>query len=714
MAERSLQKSLFRALTPIAVLMCVAGFSGTSPAKSSTLAKPNVILITVDTLRADHLGCYGNRKASTPVIDELAKQGFCFTQATAQVPLTLPSHYSILTGTFPSYHGVRDNSRGAPHGPPLVAEILRGGGYRTGAFVGSFMLDSRFGLNRGFDFYYDDFDISLADTPDLSHIERPAEQVIRRAIEWIAVAREPFFAWVHLFDPHDPYSPPEPFRSRFARSPYDGEIAYVDKSLGALIGSLKRGGLLERTHVILTSDHGEGLGDHLEPMHGLFVYESTIHVPLIVRTANGAHHGQTIHRVVQSVDIAPTILRLAGLNSGSEMQGHSLTELFDINDTPARGEAEGEAQAAYFETLYPLTQFGWSELRGIKMLRYKYIEAPRPELYDLQTDPSEKVNLYRSHAALAAQMKGRVDSHAAQYAQSPATEQSRPPDPETYQLLRSLGYVSGAANVPSSPSLSEHDPKDEINTYLKILKALGFANEGQPRAAAQLLEEVLGNAPEVTSARLILGAQYEKLGQLDKAVEQYQKALADDPGNALAAFNLAKVCSRQGQVHEATSWYRFTLKVDPTFSLADTALGIIYRNQGLWSLAIEEFHKALAFGPNYTARYNLAAIYMLNGQLDQALEQAREAVKLQPKHGEGYNILGSVYLMKNRMPEAEGSFRRVLELNPRSDTALTNLAEVFAKTGRVVEARESLQQALRINPKQEAARKLLAEMSAVN
>ena len=675
---------------------------------------PNIILITVDTLRADHLGCYGYRASSTPTIDALAGEGYLFTRAYAQVPLTLPSHYSILSGTLPVYHGVRDNSVGQPKGPPLISEVLHGKGYRTAAFVGSFILDSRFGLDRGFDYYYDDFDLPQRGGTDLSHVERPAGEVMEKARHWLATGDAPFFAWVHLFDPHDPYSPPEPYKSRFASSPYDGEISYVDHEIGALLNSLQENGLLDKTHIILTSDHGEGLGDHGEFTHGLFLYDSTIHVPLIVRLANQRTVGRRIEEVVRSIDIAPTIFQLAGIQPPATIQGGSLAGLLSAGaNTKARGRLEGN-RLAYSETLYPMVQFGWSPLAAIQNSRYKFVESPRPELYDQITDPGEKQNLCDQQSALASELRRTLQSQIAKYSASARPTGIRVPDPETTQLLRSLGYVAGSSREMSAlntPTLHRADPKEKVGIYGRIFQALSDSNRGDARSAAHLLEAILEEDPGVVSARLLLGTQYERLGDFPRAAQQYAKVLAEQSHNGLASFNLAQVCAKQGKPEEAISWYRHTLQLDQAFTPAHTGLGAIYRARKDWASALAEFRAALAEEPrNYTAHYNLAAIYAVNNQLDPALAHAREAVKLAREPAEAYNLLGWLLFLRNDMVAAEAVFAKGVEVDPRSATLLTNLGRVYAETGRSEKARATLKRALDIDPRYEVARRLLTQL----
>jgi choline-sulfatase len=694
------------------ILVCGPG-SRTLVGGQVSRDKPNLILITVDTLRADHLGCYGYRASSTPTIDALAKEGYLFSRAYAQVPLTLPSHYSILSGTFPFYHGVRDNSVSRHNGPPLVSEALRRNGYRTAAFVGSFILDSRFGLDRGFDYYYDDFDLPQRGGTDLSHVERPAGEVIGKARAWLASGKGPFFAWIHLFDPHDPYSPPEPYKSRFASSPYDGEISYVDHEIGVLLSALREQGLLGRTDVILTSDHGEGLGDHGEFTHGLFLYDSTIHVPLIVRLADRRTSGRRIEEVVRSIDIAPTILQLAGIQRPATMQGESLASLL-WSAVNGRGNQLRGDRFAYSETLYPMVQFGWSPLEAIQDFRYKFVNAPHPELYDKVADPGEKQNLFSQQSALASGLRGTLQTQVAKYSAPTPPAGTPAPDPETTQLLRSLGYVAGSSRTapsPNAPTSSRADPKEKVGVYAQVFRALSDSNRGNAKSAAQRLEAILEKDPEIVSARLLLGAQYEKLGDLSRAGQQYAKVLAEQGNNGLASFNLAQVCAKQGKQEEAISWYRRTLQVDPAFTPAHVGLGVLYRARKDWASALAEFRAALAEEPrNYTAHYNLAGIYGVNNQLDLALAQAREAVKLGREPAEAHNLLGWIQYLRKDMKGAEEAFAKGVAIEPQSATLLTNLARVYAETGRAAEARDVLKRVLDIDPQYEAARRLLAHL----
>ncbi|HEY3233156.1 MAG TPA: sulfatase, partial [Polyangiaceae bacterium] len=367
------------------------------PALRSRNGAAPLILITVDTLRADRLECYGYTQIKTPHINRLATDGSLFSNAFAHVPLTLPSHWSILTGTYPTFHGVRHNAYAEPRrDTPSLAEALKSGGYASAAFVGSFVLDRRFGLARGFDYYFDNFSASRHEGVSPADVERRGDEVVKAFAGWLAhQTHSRFFAWIHLFDPHAPYDPPEPFRSLYSGPPYDGEVAFIDRLVGEIVSLLQS--KYPNATIIFTADHGEALGEHGEETHGLFLYDASLHVPLIVKTG-GTRKGSVIDSQVRSIDIAPTLLALAGLQRPGSMQGTNLVPLL-------RGGRSKAPSSSYSETYYPTYGFGWSELRSVRTEQFKYIDAPRPELYDLASDPKESRNLVASNGAAAARMK---------------------------------------------------------------------------------------------------------------------------------------------------------------------------------------------------------------------------------------------------------------------------------------------------------------------
>jgi arylsulfatase A-like enzyme len=421
--------------------------------QAQTAGRPNLLLVSIDTLRADHLGCYGYKKIKTPNIDQLAADAVRFKSAVSQVPLTLPSHCTILTGTYPSYHGVRDNvGFKLPEAKTTLAEILKAQGYQTAAFIGAYVLNSTFGLNQGFDLYDD----RIAGSPrsgtvvNLNSVERPAGEVIERAINWLRARRStPFFMFVHLYDPHDPYSPPGAFAEIYKDKPYDGEIAYVDQEVGKLLAFLKDQKLYQNTIVVLTSDHGESFGEHGEWTHGYFIYDTTLLVPLIIKPIERGLAGKIVTEQVSLVDLVPTALQLLAVRNTADLQGQSLFGLMHGNHRNGPG-------LAYAETYYP-AQFGWSPLMGIRREDYKFIRAPKPELYDLKSDPGEQANQIDQQKAVAAELKtglGRIESTFTDRGADRKSQLNL--SSSQLDALRSLGYV-GASASPNSGSGASAD-----------------------------------------------------------------------------------------------------------------------------------------------------------------------------------------------------------------------------------------------------------------
>ena len=385
-------------------------------------ASLNVLIVTIDTARADAFGVYGSRLRASPTVDRVAARGVVFESATTPVPLTLPSHTSLFTGTFPPHHGVRENgSNNVPQGLITLAELFHNNGYRTGAFVAAYVLDARWGLNQGFDTYSGNFDATRTDVFSLADLQRPANEVIDDALPWLLTngnQEKPFFAWVHLFDPHMPYAPPSPFRERFANNPYAGEIAFADSQLARLLDKVD----LTRTIVVIAGDHGEGFGEHGEHGHGLLLYEETLHVPLIIASPAGLPRGIRVPTPVSLVDIYPTLAELVDLQS-PPVQGHSLVPL-------CRG-SRTHPTPIYAETLYPRRRFGWSELRALRDGSRKLIDSSRPELYDLREDPRESHDLAAARPEVLRERRGELKKAVAVLEQNPATQSAAAIDADT-------------------------------------------------------------------------------------------------------------------------------------------------------------------------------------------------------------------------------------------------------------------------------------------
>jgi arylsulfatase A-like enzyme len=420
----------------------------------------NLLLITLDTTRADRLGAYGYH-VQTPSLDRLAEEGVLFEQAVSPVPFTLPAHGSLFTGRFPPSHGVRGNGGVFDAGHTTLAEVLEAAGFRTAAFVGSYVLDSVWGLDQGFDLYSDGFDAPEFTWLPRGQLQRPADRVADAALRWIHEAQSSrFFAWLHFYDPHAPYRPPEPYRTVHADSPYDGEIAFVDAQIGRVLRFLEERRLLDRTIVVAIGDHGESLGDHGEQTHGFFVYESVIHVPFIVRAPFSRIRGTRVSAVTRTVDVMPTVLDLLGLRPQPHVEGTSLAPLMS-------GVARDPGLHAYAETLFPRQRFGWSDLRSIRSGRFKLIAAPRMELYDLSTDPREETNLYDTHRRLGERLAARLHLLERRFGPARPEASAAPLSPVEAARLATLGYVAGRrlAGAASGGRQRLADPKDKIDEY---------------------------------------------------------------------------------------------------------------------------------------------------------------------------------------------------------------------------------------------------------
>ncbi|MFQ5791844.1 MAG: sulfatase-like hydrolase/transferase, partial [Acidobacteriota bacterium] len=517
----------------LVLLVSVAG--GTLSCHESPPATPvSVLLVTIDTLRADRLGMYGRGEAATPNLDRLADEGTVFLDAVAHSPLTLPSHSSILTGTYPTYHGVRDNGRfRLPEQIDTLAEILKRAGYSTGAFVGGFPVHSRFGLSQGFDRYDDRLTRSPA---TLAFTERRAEEVVLAAREWRKGQEQGlYFLWVHLFDPHAPYDPPEPFRSQHPDR-YAGEVAYVDHALGSLFSAIGEGAL-----TIVTADHGEGLGEHGESTHSLFLYDSTLRVPLIFR-GPGSPRGAVVSEQVRTIDILPTLLELVGQAEACDAcQGESLARLM-------RGE-DREARTSYAETFFPRLNLGWSELRSVRRKGWKYIAAPKPELYDLAADPAELQNLASKKPRKLQELAAELSALETSTQGSLAASSRSLPDRATLSLLRSLGYLSAGRPPPAEGPLP--DPKSRLAVWQKLRQGMDLVARGEFDEGIVVFEALLQHEAGLLLAQSYLSGAYFEGGRYEAAARQCAEILAADPADFDAALLLGRSLLRLGRPREA-------------------------------------------------------------------------------------------------------------------------------------------------------------------
>src|SRR5882672_5857371 len=457
-----------------------------STAFAAPVPAPNVVVITIDTLRADHVGCYGYKQIHTPNIDALAADGARFERAYTAVPVTLPSHTVMFTGTYPMLNGMHDFAANKLNpGQPTLASVLKRQGYVTAAVIGSAVLDSRFGLNRGFDFYYDHFDFNRLQESNLEEMERPGNLVADVTLDWLSKNySKKFFLWMHLYDPHYPYRPPAPYAENYKASPYDGEIAFADSQVGRLIRFLKSRGLYANTLIVLSGDHGESLGEHGEKTHGFFIYNATLHVPFIIHLP-GMASPRTVPDLVSLADLMPTVLQVLKRDVPAQVQGRNLLPLI-------RTKEPGEPRNLYAETFLPRLHFNWSELRGVETENYHFIDAPKPELYDLSKDPGETRNLFGEKKAVGEEMRAQLTILIHQYSAGPELAQKTGLDPALMERLKSLGYAgfSGGGNSSTAAS-SLPDPKDCIQIYELISDAMADSQHGRFSDSIDKLKAVL-------------------------------------------------------------------------------------------------------------------------------------------------------------------------------------------------------------------------------
>ena len=662
------------------------------PASAET-PSANVILVTIDTLRADRLGCYGNRSIPTPTADRLARDGVIFRRAIAQVPLTLPSHVAILTGTYPMWNGVEDlTTAGLGPGIPTLAEVFKRHGYLTAAFVSSFVLNSMWGLNRGFDLYDDAITLEGAKSAGQSGLERRAAETIDRALAWLEDHRSGrFFVWLHLYDPHAPYSPPEPFKSRFRTHPYDGEVAYADEQLGRVIAFLDSRDLYAPSLIVLASDHGEGLGEHGEQQHGLFIYNSTVHVPLILKPPAGFKLARgSVNQVVSTVDIAPTLTQFEQFPSRdlASFQGRSLVPLLESTSPVAPREG-------YSESLYPRTSFGWHSLHGIETERYHYIEAPREELYDLERDPDETRNILGQKSPVGALLSENLRALAARYARpAERAEAAAALDVEKLRELRSLGYVGGSSAQPlQGDAPGAADPKNRVEFYNRVIHATELAEDGRFRESDAALDQAAAEDPAAYLPPFLRGENAMSERQYHAAMDCYRRALElnprydlaaigmgraglaeGDPAGALKAFQwamelnphnypvklaMAKACAQLGRLQDAANLEKEVLTAHPEDGKANSDYGVTLVHMGQYQGGLAALQKAVQLGYRTAITYNfLGTAQLAEGHRDQAVVTYEEAIRLDPKYSAPYGNLALFYLQAGQNERARQYYKK--------------------------------------------------------
>jgi arylsulfatase A-like enzyme/Tfp pilus assembly protein PilF len=588
----------------------------------------NVIVITLDTTRADSLSCYGSEDVQTPTIDAFAVRGAKFTKAYAQTPLTLPSHTTLMTGTLPLFHGVRDNGAFVvPQELVTMAELFKAKGYETGAFVGAWVLDSKWGLDRGFDTYFDEFDLRKFQAVSFDTVRRPANEVIDAALPWLEARKGGrFFAWIHLYDPHSPYVPPPPYDTQYAARPYLGAIAFADSELRRLRVFLEANGLLENSLVVIAGDHGESLGEHRELTHGFFIYQAAIQVPLIIVVPSPKLRGIVSAEPVGLVDILPTVCEMAGLAVPAEVQGKSLVPLL-------HGRRRVGTPLVYSETCYPLLHYGWSDLKSVQNGRYKLILAPRPELYDVTEDPAEEKNLLYLRKKVYEDLKAEAEAIIEAASRNAHVTDPSKIDAETREMLSALGYVGSFTDPATIKGKTLADPKDKIVIYNELARARDMEANGQPDEAIRIIRRILATEPDSTAASYdILGASHMAKNDLGQAEENLRKALELDPRLPNVHYRIGWIAEKKGRIRDAEAEYLTELQISPH---------------------------------HFRALYNLARIYQVTGRLDKAQEMLRKCLEADPKFPLTYFYLARLDLVKNeRYSEAIDLVLKGLGLGP--------------------------------------------------
>lgn len=705
------------------VLICAA-FSIRLCRCEASQDRPNVLFITLDTTRADHLGCYGDKKIKTPFIDGIAGRGTMFRNTITQVPLTFPSHTVMMTSTYPQFSNMWDNGGyRLDKNAVTLAQVLKDNGYSTAAFISSVVLDSKYGLNKGFDTY--DSNIANKQGDRLIKFmddERKANEVTPLAQKWLTDNKDKkFFMWVHYYDPHGIYNPPSPYNKIYGKDLYSGEIAFADHYIGELLGTLKDLGLDDNTMIVFCADHGEGLGEHGENGHGIFVYDVTLKVPLIFSYPKMIPQAKVIDEQARLIDIMPTILDVLGIKKNKEIQGQSLAD-------EMTGKAAPQEHIAYSATRYAELHFNWSKMQSWRTRDWKLIMSTEPELYDLKKDPGETNNLYGARKDVAQKMEADLDDFLKVTTAPEKEENKMAVDEETKKQLMSLGYVSGNAAKGKAPV-----PIKMLKEMTLMNTADKLANSGKPDLAIEKYQQVINEDPDNMEAYIHIAHTYRGLKNFDEAIKYYKKAAAFkadnweihdglgnifksmgrpeaafkefdlalklDPDNPSVTNNLGWCYQQKLDFDNALEYYRKALKLDSTLATAHANIAICLRVKGKLDEAMEELQTAIKQDDKLAFAYaELGACLAIKGKVDEAIVQCRKAIELAPDETEGYTNLGVCLEMENRNEEALENYKKALEIAPWSPQTHCNMANVYIKLDEKDLAREHLRKALEIAP----------------
>jgi arylsulfatase A-like enzyme/Tfp pilus assembly protein PilF len=670
-----------------------------SPALTSSACRGcNVLLITIDTLRADRVGAFGGPAGLTPNLDRLASEGVQLTRAYTAAPLTLPAHASILTATSPPVHGLRTNGL-FRLGPaiPTLATVLKGAGYRTGAFVGSFVLDARFGLNRGFDEYDDRYGEKHAGDP-AEGAERRGEDVVKPALAWIngtAASSQspspqvpsPWFAWVHLYDPHEPYRAPEPYASQ--HQPYDAEVAYADAMVGRLLAGLPQGAL-DRTAIMVAADHGESLGEHGERSHGVFVYDVTMRVPWIIRTP-GLRHAVS-DDLVRLIDLAPTMLDLVGVAGPTEFEGRSLV--------PSIGLRGHDMPPAYLEAMDANLTRNWAPMTGLVSETYKLIDVPMPELYDLASDGKESTNLFSREPERARTLSALLQSVIASFRTRGTAAERTTLNAEARRRLQALGYVAATAEHTGRRYTSADDPKTLIGAANDLQQALVTFNAGSPAEAMAQARAIVRAHPDFVTAYGVIASMQRDAGDLRGAIATLEDVARRGADQSVMVV-LAGYLQEAGALERSIAVLEAILAAHPDYADAYNSLGVAYSRLGRHDEARTAFERVLQLDPTSATAYENLGIDRLGASnLAAASADLARALEIDPRLARAHNALAAVYLRQRREADAIAEWRLALEIEPKLYDALYNVGTTLWDTGHRDDARPFLDRFVREAPAQ--------------
>jgi arylsulfatase A-like enzyme/Flp pilus assembly protein TadD len=666
---------------PLLLLVCLALTLSCHRAIPRASNRIPVILITIDTLRSDHLPAYGYHDVDTPAIDAFRRDAVLFERAYSHVPLTLPSHTTMFTGRLPADNGVRDNiGFHLDEKIPTLASLLKANGYATGAAVSAYVLRRESGISRGFDFYDDNIDPANSGG-NVGRVQRKGNETAAIAEKWIGDhASQPLFFFLHLYEPHSPYDPPEPYRSKY-RLPYDGEIASADAIVGDFFAFLKKQGLYDQSLIILLSDHGEGLGDHKEQEHGIFLYREALQVPLIVKLPGSGMRGATLATPVELIDVFPTITAMTA--TAAQSKGVSLLDVID-GKSPHR--------QIYSESLFPKFHYGWSDLHSLIDGERHYIQAPRPELYDLAGDSAEKHNILsedrRSYTLMRAAIAPLIHRDAAPSAVSD----------EERQKLAALGYI-GSTVAGSDENLP--DPKDRVGTSEDLRRAFELHSAGKAAEALPILQKLVRENPRMLDVWDIMARDLDTLGRTDEAIEAAKEGLKLSPNTTHLALIVARLSLDAGRLDDAQKHAELAVRDEP--SSAHDLLARIALARNDYKTAEHEAGLALQYRDRASALLTLARVELAQKQYDLALDHCNRAVAfLESRKGTAVSGLwftrGDILARMGRYPEAEESFRKEIELFPRDPQPYKNLILLYVTEGRNDEATKLVFQLIEKSP----------------